>query len=157
MPHATQNPATPLYLEDLRVGQTFVTGTYTMTAEDIIAFAKLYDPQPFHLDDTAAKHSLFGGLSASGWHTAAVTMRLLTQGTMPLAGGLISSGGEIAWPRPTRPGDILHVEVEVLEITPSRSRPDRGTIVCRNETRTQNGDVVHRFVARLMVQRRPAR
>src|SRR5438132_141033 len=131
-----------IYLDDLAVGQKFTTGTYELTAEDIVAFARVYDRQPFHMDDAAATQTLFGGLAASGWHTAAISMRLLTDGSLPLAGGLISVGGEIAWPRPTRPGDTLHVDIEVLEVTPSRSRPDRGMITCRNETRKQHGDVV---------------
>jgi acyl dehydratase len=93
---------------------------------------------------------------ASGWHTAAVTMRLLVEQGLPLAGGIISAGGEISWPKPTRPGDALHVESEIVEVTPSRSRPDRGTIVVRNETRNQHGDVVQKFTAKLVVPRRPA-
>jgi acyl dehydratase len=149
------NPGALLYLDDLAVGQTFTTGTYEMTAADIVAFARTYDRQPFHMDDAAAKHTLFGGLAASGWHTAAVSMRLLTDGTLPLAGGLISVGGEIAWPRPTRPGDVLHVAVAVLEVTPSRSRSDRGMITCRNETRNQRGEVAQSLVAKLVVPRRP--
>src|SRR6185369_17337284 len=97
-------------------------------AEQIKAFARQFDPQPFHLDEAAAKNSIFQGLAASGWHTAALTMRLLVSGGLPLAGGSIGAGGEIAWPRPTRPGDILQVESEVTAVTPSRSRPDRGIV-----------------------------
>ena len=130
-----------LYLEDLRVGQTFTTGSVTVTTEAIKAFARDYDPQPFHLDEAAAEDSLFGGLAASGWHTAALSMRLLVDG-LPFAGGLIGVGGETTWPRPTRPGDTLTVHVEVLEITPSKSRPDRGMVRTRNETRNQNGEPV---------------
>ncbi len=109
------------YLDDLSVGQRFTSGTLTVTADEIKGYAAKYDPQPFHLDDAAAQATLFGGLAASGWHTAAMTMRLLVDGGAPLAGGIIGAGGEIAWPRPTRPGDMLHVESEVVEITPSRS------------------------------------
>ena len=130
-----------LYLEDLHVGQTFVTGSVIVTVEAIKAFARDYDPQPFHLDEAAARDSLFGGLAASGWHTAALSMRLLVDG-LPFAGGLIGVGGETTWPRPTRPGDTLTVHVEILEITPSRSRPDRGMVRTRNETRNQHGDPV---------------
>ena len=128
-----------LYLEDLHVGQTFTTGSITVTAEAIKAFARDYDPQPFHLDEAAAEASLFGGLAASGWHTAALSMRLLVDG-LPIAGGLIGVGGETTWPRPTRPGNTLTVHIEVLEITPSRSRPDRGMVRTRNETRNQHGE-----------------
>ena len=130
-----------LYLEDLHVGQTFTTGSITVTTEAIKAFAREYDPQPFHLDEAAAQASLFGGLAASGWHTAALSMRLLVDG-LPIAGGLIGVGGETTWPRPTRPGDTLTVHIEVLEITPSRSRPDRGLVRTRNETRNQHGEAV---------------
>jgi len=145
-----------LYLEDLTVGQTFVSSSLTITADEIIAFAGKYDPQPFHLDDEAAKRTLFGGLAASGWHTAALTMRLLVQGGgTPLAGGIIGGGGEIAWPRPTRPGDTLHVEAEVVEIIPSRSKPDRGMVLMRNRTLNQNGEEVQVFTAKLVVPRRP--
>src|SRR5215472_7555848 len=115
-----------VYLEDLHVGQRFTSGTYRMDEDEIKAFARQFDPQPFHLDAEAAKDTLFGGLVASGWHTAAITMRLLVEGGLPIAGGLIGVSGEIAWQNPTRPGDVLHVESEVLELRPSRSNPDRG-------------------------------
>ena len=133
--------ADKLYLEDLHVGRTFTTGSVTVTTEAIKAFARDYDPQPFHLDEDAAGDSLFGGLAASGWHTAALSMRLLVDG-LPIAGGLIGVGGETTWPRPTRPGDTLTVHIEVTEITPSKSRPDRGMVRTRNETRNQNGEPV---------------
>jgi acyl dehydratase len=145
-----------LYLDDLRVGQRFISGSLTVDAAQIKAFAAQFDPQPFHLDEAAARNTLFGGLVASGWHTAAMTMRLLVDGGAPLAGGLIGAGGEIAWPNPTRAGDILTVETEVLDITPSRSRPDRGMVSLRSETRNQRGEVVQRFAMRLVVPRRPA-
>ena len=116
-----------LYLEDLNVGQRFVSGTHTMDAAEITRFAAEYDPQPFHLDDEAARGTLFGGLVASGWHTAGITMRLIVAGGLPIAGGIIGTGGELLWTKPVRPGDILQVECEVLEIVPSRSKPDRGT------------------------------
>ena len=142
-----------LYLEDLHVGQTFTTGSITVTAEAIKAFAREYDPQPFHLDEAAAQASLFGGLAASGWHTAALSMRLLVDG-LPIAGGLIGVGGETTWPRPTRPGDTLTVHIEVLEITPSRSRPDRGMVRTRNETRNQHGEAVQISTLGMVVWRR---
>jgi acyl dehydratase len=144
----------PLYLEDLRVGQRFVSGTHRIDEEQIRVFAERFDPQPFHLDAETAKATLFGGLVASGWHTAAITMRLLVEGGLPLAGGLIGAGAEITWPHPTRPGDILQVESEVLELRPSRSRPDRGMATVRSETRNQRGDTVQVLVAKLVVPRR---
>jgi len=143
-----------LYLDDLAVGQRFASGPRAVDEAAIKAFAGTFDPQPFHLDEAAAS-SLFGGLAASGWHTAAVTMRLLVE-SVPLAGGVIGAGGEIAWPRPTRPGDVLTVGSEVLEATPSRSRPDRGMVLLRSETRNQRGEVVQTLTARLVVPRRPA-
>ncbi|HWQ87978.1 MaoC family dehydratase [Brevundimonas sp.] len=146
---------TPLWLEDLHLGQTFVSDSLTVTTEEIKAFARQFDPQPFHLDEDAAKDSLFGGLAASGWHTAALTMRLLVE-AFPLAGGLVGAGGETTWPRPTRPGDALSVHVEVLEITPSRSRPDRGMIRTRTETRNQHGEAVQISTTRIVAWRRPA-
>ncbi len=144
-----------LYLDDLQVGQRFSSRSHAMDEAQIKAFAAQFDPQPFHLDDEAAKGTLFGGLAASGWHTAAITMRLLVDGGAPIAGGIIGGGGEIAWPKPTRPGDILQVESEVLEIVPSRSRPDRGKVIFRNETRNQHGDVVQVMTVGLVVPRRP--
>lgn len=145
-----------LYLDDLRVGQRFTTASHVLDAAQIREFAALFDPQPFHLDEEAAHASLFGGLAASGWHTAAITMRLLVCSGAPLAGGVIGAGGEISWPRPTRPGDILQVESEVIEVTPSRSRPERGMVTLRSETRNQRGEVVQILTAKLVVPRRPA-
>ena len=145
-----------LYLEDLTVGQTFISSSLTITADEIVAFATQFDPQPFHTDPEAAKQTFFGGLAASGWHTAALTMRLLVKGGgSPLAGGIIGGGGEIAWPRPTRPDDTLHVEAEVVEIIPSRSKPDRGMVLMRNRTLNQKGEEVQVFTAKLVVPRRP--
>ncbi|HTJ65128.1 MAG TPA: MaoC family dehydratase [Alphaproteobacteria bacterium] len=143
-----------LYLEDLTPGQVFTSKSVTVTEAEIKAFAGQYDPQPFHLDDEAAKKTLFGGLAASGWHTAALTMRLLVDGATPIAGGIIGGGGELSWPRPTRPGDTLHVEVEVLEVTPSRTKPDRGMAVMRNRTLNQNGEEVQVFTVKMVVPRR---
>lgn len=147
-------PAASLYLEDLSVGQTFVTGSTTVTTDEIKAFARQFDPQPFHLDEDAARDSLFGGLAASGWHTAALTMRLLVEG-LPFVGGLVGAGGEIAWPRPTRPGDVLTVHIEVLEVTPSKSKPDRGMVLTRSETRNQAGEAVQVSKIRIVAWRRP--
>jgi acyl dehydratase len=148
-------PAGPLYLDDIEVGARFSTGTHLLDEAQITAFARQFDPQPFHLDDGAARQTMFGGLAASGWHTAAISMRLLVEGGIPIAGGIIGGGGEIAWPRPTRPGDVLRVESEILEVTPSRSRPDRGMVLIRNETRNQRDEVVQSFTAKLVVPRRP--
>jgi acyl dehydratase len=144
-----------LFLDDLEVGQRFTSGAHRLEAAEIKAFAGQYDPQPFHLDEAAAADSLFGGLAASGWHTAAVTMRLLVEGGAPFAGGLVGAGAEVAWPRPTRPGDELTVVSEVVEIRPSRSRPERGMVTLKSETRNQRGEVVQTLVARLVVPRRP--
>jgi acyl dehydratase len=145
-----------LYLDDFQVGQRFASGTHLIDTAQIKAFARQFDPQPFHLDEEAAKASLFGGLVASGWHTAAITMRLLVESGLPVAGGLIGLGGEMSWPRPTRPGDVLNVVTEIKEVTPSRSRPDRGTVRMHSETRNQRGEVVQILDARLLVPRRIA-
>jgi acyl dehydratase len=144
-----------LYLEDLRVGQKFVSGSYRMEAERIKEFAAEFDPQSFHLDEDAAQASIFKGLAASGWHTGAVAMRLLVTGGLPFASGLVGLGGEIAWPRPTRPGDILRVESEILEITPSRSKPQQGIVTVQNTMSNQNGEAVFLLKARILVLRRP--
>ena len=144
------------YLDDLRVGQTFETGTYVMDEARIKAFAAEFDPQPFHLDEAAAKASVFRGLAASGWHTAAATMRMIVDGKFKLAGGSIGLGGEIAWPMPTRPGDTLRVRTEVVEIVPSKSKPNQGIVKIRNVTVNQKGEEVQVFTAKLMVFKRPA-
>jgi acyl dehydratase len=147
--------AARLYLDDFCVGQRFVSGAHTVDAEAIKAFAREFDPQPFHLDEEAAKGTLFGGLVASGWHTAALTMRLMVQRGLPVAGGIVGLGGEMNWPRPTRPGDTLTVVSEIMEVTPSRSRPDRGVVRVRSETRNQRAEVVQFLDAKLLVPRRP--
>jgi acyl dehydratase len=143
-----------LFLEDLHVGQRFSSASHTIDEGQIKAFAAQFDPQPFHLDGEAAKATLFGGLAASGWHTAAITMKLLVESGLPLRGGIIGSGGELSWPMPTRPGDTLTVVSEIEEVTPSRSRPDRGMIRVRNETRNQHDEIVQILVAKLVVPRR---
>jgi len=139
-----------LYLDDLHVGQRFTSATHTIDEAQIKAFAAQFDPQPFHTDEKAAERTFFNGLAASGWHTAAITMRLNVESGPPLA------GAELSWPMPTRPGDILHVESEVVEITPSRSRADRGTIVLLSRTMNQRGEIVQILKARLVVPRRAA-
>lgn len=146
----------PFYLDDLHLGQRFTSVSHVITEAEIKQFAGQFDPQPFHLDDEAAKATLFGGLAASGWHTAAISMRLLVKSGLPLAGGIIGSGGELNWLKPVRPGDTLTVVSEILEITPSQSRPDRGSIRVRIETRNQHGDIVQTFSPRLVMPRRAA-
>ena len=144
------------YLDDLAVGQTFTSPSREITAEAIKAFARDFDPQPFHTDEAAAEGSFFGGLAASGWHTAALTMRLLVDGGLPLAEGSIGAGGEIRWPQATRPGDVLTVTSTVEAIRPSRSRPDRGMVTVRSETRNQRGETVQVLVSTVFAFRRPA-
>ena len=144
------------YLEDLQVGERFKSASYLIEAADIKDFAGHFDPQPFHMDEDAARATFFGGLAASGWHTAAITMRLLVTGPVVMAGGIVGVGVEASWPTPTRPGDVLQVESEVVEITPSRSRPDRGIVVLQSHTRNQQGEVRQLMRAKLVVFRRPA-
>ena len=146
--------ATVLYLDDLAVGQRYATGTVTLTAEGIKAFAAQFDPQPFHLDEVAARDSLFGRLAASGWHTAAVSMRLLVEGEMRIAGGLVGLGGELSWPRAVYAGDTLRVESEVLDIRVSASKPDRGIVTVRNRTLNQDGEAVQTAVVKMLVPKR---
>jgi len=150
-------PATPMFLEDLTVGQVFHSATVTVDPDQVKAFAAKFDPQPFHLDEAAAAASLFGGLVASGWHTAALSMRLMVESDFRIAGGLIGAGvEEMRWPRPVRPGDVLRVESEILEVRPSESKPDRGIARVRNTTLNQDGQPVMVQVARLIVPRKPA-
>ncbi len=144
-----------LYLEDLQVGRRFVSGTHLLDEDQIKTFAAQFDPQPFHLDDDAAKGTLFGGLVASGWHTASISMRLMVKSGLPIAGGLIGAGAEISWPKPTRAGSLLHVESEVMEVKISRSRPDRGIVTFRSETSDQTGEVKQVLVAKMIVPCRP--
>jgi acyl dehydratase len=143
-----------LYLDDLSVGQRFTSGTYHMDADRMKAFAAEFDPQPFHLDEAAAERSIFRGLAASGWHTAAATMRLMVE-SLPFAGGMAGLGGEIAWARPTRPGDTLRVESEIVEIVPSRSKPNQGIVIVRSSTLNQHGEQVQAFTAKIIVFKRP--
>jgi len=152
---AVSPPKGALYLEDLHVGQKFSSGTYRMDAERIKAFAAEFDPQPFHLDEAAARQSVFRGLAASGWHTAAATMRLIVA-ALPLASGSVGLGGELAWPRPTRPGDTLRIEVEILAVAPSRSKPDRGIITARCTTFNQKNEPVQVLTTKILVFRRNA-
>jgi acyl dehydratase len=146
------------YLEDFEVGQTFGSSTLRVDEEGIKRFAAEFDPQPFHLDDAAARRTLFGGLAASGWHTAALTMRLLVQSDVKPAGGIVGAGfDEFRWPRPVRPGDELRIEAEVLEVRLSKSRPEQGMIKLRTTTLNQRNEPVQISVGNLVVPRRPGK
>ena len=144
------------YLEDFEPGQKFGSNRLAVEASRIKSFAAEFDPQPFHLDVSAARDTFFKGLAASGWHTAAITMRLLVDGELKPAGGIIGAGfDEMRWPKPVRPGDELRVESEILEVRPSKSRPDQGVIKLRTTTLNQDGEPVQVFVGNLIVLRRP--
>ena len=148
---------TKRYLEDFAVGQTFGSGRLRIDAERIKSFAAEFDPQPFHLDEETARDTFFRGLAASGWHTAALTMRLLVESELKPASGIIGAGfDEFRWPRPVRPGDELHLLSEVLEVRPSKSRPDQGMIKVRTTTLNQNDEPVQISVGNLVVPRRAA-
>jgi acyl dehydratase len=153
---AGAEPATAKrYLEDLAVGQTFGSGRVRVDRARIKAFAAEFDPQPFHLDEDAARDTIFRGLAASGWHTAALTMRLLVESEFNPAGGIVGAGfDELRWLLPVRPGDELRVESEILEVIPSNSRPDQGRVTVRTTTLNQHGEAVQVFVANLIVPRR---
>ncbi|WP_028604400.1 MaoC family dehydratase [Ottowia thiooxydans] len=146
-----------LYLEDFTPGQRLGGSTRIRVEESRVkTFASEFDPQPFHLDEAAATASIFRGLAASGWHTAAITMRLLVESEFKPAGGIVGAGfDELRWPRPVRPGDELRVESEVLEVRPSQSRPEQGLVKVRTNTLNQDGHVVQTSVGNLVVQRRP--
>jgi acyl dehydratase len=145
----------PLYLDDFAVGQRFShPATSVMDLDRMKQFAAEFDPQPFHMDEeAAASHPLFAGFAASGWHTAATTMRLLVE-SVPVAGGLIGLGVEVSWPLPTRAGDELSIATTVMEVTPSRSKPDRGVVTLRTETRNQRGELVQVLTSKVIVPRR---
>ncbi|MGO1808780.1 MAG: MaoC family dehydratase, partial [Micrococcaceae bacterium] len=145
---------TLLYLDDLSVGDCFESGTYALDADQIIDFAGDFDPQPFHLDPVAAKDTFFGGLAASGWHTAALTMKLWVQ-AVPIAGGIIGAGGELTWPRATRPDDVLRLVATVQEIIQSKSKPDRGIVLMECLTLNQHDEVCQNLAAKIVVFRRP--
>jgi acyl dehydratase len=144
------------YLEDFTPGQKFGSGRLRVERERIKSFAAQFDPQPFHMDEIAARESFFKGLAASGWHTAAMTMRLLVEGELKPAGGIIGAGfDEFRWPRAVRPDDELRVESEILEVRASKSRPDQGLIKVKTTTLNQHGEAVQVFVGNLIVPRRP--
>jgi acyl dehydratase len=143
------------YLEDFTAGQTFGSDRLRVDEEQIRCFAGEFDPQPFHLDAQAARSTIFGGLAASGWHTAALTMRLLVDSPFKPAGGIVGASiEELRWPRPVRPGDELRVESEVLDVRPSKSRPEQGMIKVRTITLNQHGEAVQVFVGNLVVRRK---
>ena len=153
-PPKIASPAKGLYLDDLHVGQTFSSGLYQMEEDRMKEFAQEFDPQPFHLDEEAGERSVFKGLAASGWHTAAATMRLMVTGGLPIAGGLVGLGADITWPRPTHPGDTLRVNSEVMEIKPSRSKPNQGIVTFRCVTVNQDGDEVQIMTTKTLVFKR---
>jgi acyl dehydratase len=146
------------YFEDYAVGQVYRSGRRRVDKAQIVAFAREFDPQFYHLDEEAAKNSPFRGLAASGWHTAAITMRLMVDGEFKPAGGILGVGfDQLSWSRPVRPGDELRVTSEIMEVRPSKSRPDRGMIRVQNTTLNQNDEAVQTFTANLIVPRRPAK
>lgn len=148
---AFRDPTGLLFFDDLRVGQRFISRTHQVDEEQIKAFATQFDPQPFHIDPIAAQDSKFEGLVASGWHTASITMRLLVEGGMPIAGGIIGVGAEVSWPRPMRPHDKLRVESEIIDLRLSKSKPDRGVATIRCETRNQINEIVQILTAKIIV------
>jgi len=146
-----------LYLEDLKTGDRFWSDSIEVTKETIFQFARQFDPQPFHLDEKSAQESIFKELTASGWHTAAMSMRLFVTGEFKPVGGSIGLAvDELRWPQPVRPGDVLKLETEILDVRKSKSKPDRGIIRIRNLTTNQRGEIVQTFMAFVMVRRRPA-
>lgn len=146
----------PLYFEDLKVGRTFESGSFRIEAEAIKSFATDFDPQPFHLDEECAAGGFFGGLVASGWHVAALTMRRLVIEGLPIAGGLVGAGAELKWVRPTRPGEVLRVVSEIVEVLASERRSSIGIVVIRSETRNRSDEPVQIMLTRLVVPRRDA-
>jgi acyl dehydratase len=144
-----------LYLEDLSAGDRFESESYEITDENIVAFAEHYDPQPFHLSDESAQDSFFESLAASGWQVGSITMRLIAK-SLPIASGVIGGGVTLRWLTPTRPGDVLHVETEILEVIPSKSKPDRGVVKIHAKTINQNGETRQTFDSSLLVFRASA-
>lgn len=145
-----------LYLEDITAGMTFTSGTYPpLSATQIVEFASEFDPQPFHLDPLAARSTFFEGLAASGWHTAAITMRLLVQ-SVPISGGLIGAGSDVTWPLAVRPGDVLRIVCTVQSVRRSTSNPSRGIVVALIETFNQNDEIVQSSRVRMLAFARPA-
>ena len=144
-----------LYLEDLKAGDRFESESYEITNENIVAFAEHYDPQPFHLSNESAQDSFFESLAASGWQVGSITMRLIAK-SLPIASGVIGGGVSLRWLTPTRPGDVLHVETEILEVIPSKSKPDRGVVKIHAKTINQHGETRQTFDSSLLVFRASA-
>lgn len=144
-----------LWLDDMAVGQRYETDSYEVTEQEIIAFARQYDPQPFHVDPEAAKDTFFGGLAASGWHTAGITMRLFVTSGPQLSAGSVGAGVELRWPTPTRPGDVLRVVVDVDSVRPSRTKPDRGIVTLSYRTLNQHDEVRQETTATVVMFARP--
>lgn len=144
-----------LWLDDIKVGARFETEKYEVSHEDIVNFARQFDPQPFHLSDQAAAETFFEGLAASGWHTAAITMRLLVTSGFSIATGIIGASVEVAWPSPTRAGDVLHVELTVENVKVSATQPDRGFVTVTYNTTNQEGKTRQRTTANLLVFKKP--
>jgi acyl dehydratase len=149
-----KTPTQKLYLDDLQVGLRFASAPHRLDADQIKRFAAEFDPQPFHLSEEGAEGTLFDSLAASGWHTAALTMRMLVE-SVPLADGLVGAELQLSWPKPTRPGMTLQVFSEIVEIKPSRSRPNMAIVTMRNETRDQEGDALQVFTVKMPVFKRP--
>lgn len=145
-----QEHLSKLYLEDLSEGQRFISGTHALDQAQILQYSKQFDPQVFHTDAKLAESSFFQGLAASGWHTASITMRLLVE-SLPIAGGIVGAGCEINWPRATRPHDVLQVESEVISITPSRTKSDRGILRLESLTKNQEGHVLQHMLSKIVV------
>ncbi|TSD95582.1 MaoC family dehydratase [Skermania sp. ID1734] len=146
---------TALWLDDVNIGDRFRTDTYDLTADAIIDFASEWDPQPFHLGEDTAQGTFFKGLAASGWQTAAITMRLLVTTGLPLATGIIGASMDLAWPTPTLPGDQLHVELEVTDVRRSKSDSTRGFITATYDTLNQHGDIRQHAAGRLLAFAKP--
>jgi acyl dehydratase len=147
-----------IYLEDLEVGAETDFGSYAVTREEVLEFARKYDPQPFHLSDEEAAKTHFGRLAASGWHTAAMTMAVIARYVVKHEQAGLGSPGidDLRWKKPVYPGDTLHVRGEILEVTPSRSRPEMGSFRTRTTVTNQDGDTVMTFVSIVLMRRRPA-
>lgn len=150
-----KNETETVALDDLAIGDRYLSREFLLDTAQIKDFARNFDPQPFHLDEAAAAQSFFGGLAASGWHTAAMTMRLMVE-SVPFADGLIGASVEMSWPRPTRPGDVLRAESAIIGIAPSKSKPDRGIVTLQTDTFNQRGEQVQKLVSKLLVFRRGA-
>ena len=149
------SPAGQVYYEDLGIGRVYQTAAIEVTTEEITRFAARYDPQPFHLEEAAGRASLFGGLVASGWLTAALTMRLMVLGEFNFGSGVVGLGVEtLQWPRPVRPGDVLSASIEVIGARTSASKPRHGIVKLKTTTNNQRGEPVQVMVSNVLVQRR---